>query len=129
MRSALAIACLVTARFVPFLGLVMSLIGSFLTIAVSVIFPAACHLKLFKVRIWCCRLHAHMSLSHYRTTLFAKNIANSLHSACAVALTACFLQRKLPRWRVVSDVAVLSIGIVCALSGTAASLLAIMAQS
>lgn len=43
-------ACLVAARYVPFLAYVMSLIGSFLTISVSVIFPAACHLSIFRVR-------------------------------------------------------------------------------
>ena len=34
VRTALALGALLTARFVPFLGLVMALIGSFLTIAV-----------------------------------------------------------------------------------------------
>ena len=37
------------ARFVPFLAYVMSLIRSFLTISVSVISPAACHLRIFQV--------------------------------------------------------------------------------
>ena len=39
VRTGLAISCLVTARFVPFLALLMALIGSFLTINVSLIFP------------------------------------------------------------------------------------------
>ena len=34
VRTALALGALLIARFVPFLGLVMALIGSFLTIAV-----------------------------------------------------------------------------------------------
>lgn len=34
------------ARFLPYLSLVMSLIGSFMTIAVSVVFPAVANLKL-----------------------------------------------------------------------------------
>ena len=51
MRTVLAIACLMAARFVPFLAYVMSLIGSFLTISVSVIFPAACHLSIFQARM------------------------------------------------------------------------------
>lgn len=46
VRTALALGALLTARFVPFLGLVMALIGSFLTIAVSIVCPAACHLKI-----------------------------------------------------------------------------------
>jgi vesicular inhibitory amino acid transporter len=46
VRTGLAISCLVTARFVPFLALLMALIGSFLTINVSLIFPALCHRKL-----------------------------------------------------------------------------------
>jgi solute carrier family 32 (vesicular inhibitory amino acid transporter) len=49
VRTGLAISCLVTARFVPFLALLMALIGSFLTINVSLIFPVggtlhACYL-------------------------------------------------------------------------------------
>lgn len=39
VRTALAISCLITARVVPFLALLMALIGSFLTINVSLIFP------------------------------------------------------------------------------------------
>ena len=50
VRTALACICLMAARFVPFLAYVMSLIGSFLTISVSVIFPAACHLSIFQAR-------------------------------------------------------------------------------
>ena len=41
VRTGLAISCLVTARFVPFLALLMALIGSFLTINVSLIFPVS----------------------------------------------------------------------------------------
>lgn len=39
VRTGLAVSCLITARFVPFLALLMALIGSFLTINVSLIFP------------------------------------------------------------------------------------------
>lgn len=53
-RTAVAVACLAAARFVPFLAYVMSLIGSFLTISVSVIFPAACHLRIFQVLLGLC---------------------------------------------------------------------------
>jgi hypothetical protein len=49
VRTLMAAGCLAAARFVPFLAYVMSLIGSFLTISVSVIFPAACHLSIFRV--------------------------------------------------------------------------------
>ena len=58
VRTALAGACLVAARFVPFLAYVMSLIGSFLTISVSVIFPAACHLSIFQASAWPSVLYA-----------------------------------------------------------------------
>ena len=49
MRTLLACGCLAAARFVPFLAFFMSLIGSFLTIAVSVILPVSVHLKIFQV--------------------------------------------------------------------------------
>ena len=49
MRTALALACLAAARYVPFLAYFMSLIGSFLTIAVSVVLPISLHLKIFQV--------------------------------------------------------------------------------
>lgn len=42
-RTALAIGILLAARSVPFLGQVMALVGSFLTISVSVTFPPLCH--------------------------------------------------------------------------------------
>lgn len=48
VRTGLAVSCLVTARFVSFLALLMALIGSFLTINVSLIFPALCHRRLHK---------------------------------------------------------------------------------
>ena len=49
MRTVLACACLAAARYVPFLAYFMSLIGSFLTIAVSVVLPISLHLKIFQV--------------------------------------------------------------------------------
>ena len=52
VRSLLALGCLAAARFVPFLAYFMSLIGSFLTIAVSVVLPVSLHLKLFQVHIF-----------------------------------------------------------------------------
>ena len=51
VRTGLAISCLVTARFVPFLALLMALIGSFLTINVSLIFPVGVTLHACGVRI------------------------------------------------------------------------------
>ena len=48
LRTALGLGALATAAKVPFFAVVMSLIGSFLTLTVSVIFPAACHLKVFE---------------------------------------------------------------------------------
>ena len=53
MRTALALACLAAARYVPFLAYFMSLIGSFLTIAVSVVLPISLHLKIFQVCLLC----------------------------------------------------------------------------
>ena len=49
VRTGLALACLAAGKFCPFLGLVMSLVGSLLTISVSIIYPAAVHLSIFKV--------------------------------------------------------------------------------
>ncbi|CAL8465508.1 g5044 [Coccomyxa elongata] len=82
VRTAMAGGCLAAARFVPFLAYVMSLIGSFLTISVSVIFPAACHLAIFR--------------------------------------------GKMSRRRLLWNYAVVAIGVMCALSGTAASLRALL---
>ena len=53
MRTLLACACLAAARYVPFLAYFMSLIGSFLTIAVSVVLPISLHLKIFQVCLLC----------------------------------------------------------------------------
>ena len=39
---------LLTAAKVPFFAVFMSLIGSFLTLTVSVIFPSACYLRIFE---------------------------------------------------------------------------------
>jgi len=48
VRTALALIILVAAKSVPYLAYVMSLVGSFMTISVSVTFPALCHLVLHK---------------------------------------------------------------------------------
>ena len=65
MRTLLACGCLAAARFVPFLAFFMSLIGSFLTIAVSVILPVSVHLKIFQV---CDFLTSSKSLHHHPAT-------------------------------------------------------------
>ena len=44
----MALACLTAACCVPFLALVMSLIGSLLTIGTAIILPVAIHLQIFK---------------------------------------------------------------------------------
>jgi hypothetical protein len=49
VRTAMAFGCLGTACYVPFLALVMSLIGSLLTIGTAIILPVAIHSKIFKV--------------------------------------------------------------------------------
>jgi vesicular inhibitory amino acid transporter len=43
VRTVLALAMLMAARSLPFLAYVMALVGSFMTISVSVTFPAICH--------------------------------------------------------------------------------------
>ncbi len=48
VRTLVALAILVAARSLPFLAYVMALVGSFMTISVSVTFPAFCHLTLCK---------------------------------------------------------------------------------
>ncbi len=48
VRTAIAFGCLGTACYVPFLALVMSLIGSLLTIGTAIILPVAIHSKIFK---------------------------------------------------------------------------------
>ena len=50
MRTAIGLSTLAIARYVPFLAYFMALIGSLLTVSVSIIFPAACHLRIFRVR-------------------------------------------------------------------------------
>ncbi len=44
LRTGVAIAILIAARSLPFLAYLMALVGSFMTISVSVTFPALCHL-------------------------------------------------------------------------------------
>jgi vesicular inhibitory amino acid transporter len=46
VRTGLSVLALVLAAEVPFFGVFMSLLGSFLTISVSIIFPCLAHLKL-----------------------------------------------------------------------------------
>jgi solute carrier family 32 (vesicular inhibitory amino acid transporter) len=46
-RTGLAASTLVLASKVPFFGIFMSILGSFLTLTVSVLFPCAANLKMF----------------------------------------------------------------------------------
>lgn len=46
-RTGLGLGALFLATQVPYFGQVMSIVGSFLTITVSVLFPALCYLKLY----------------------------------------------------------------------------------
>ncbi|KAL4575224.1 hypothetical protein LXL04_022066 [Taraxacum kok-saghyz] len=48
IRTALVISTLIVALTVPFFGLVMSLIGSLLSMLVSLIFPCACFLRILR---------------------------------------------------------------------------------
>ena len=50
VRTSIGLATLALARYVPFLAYVMAFIGSLLTVSVSIIFPAACHLSIFQAR-------------------------------------------------------------------------------
>ncbi|DBA74354.1 TPA: hypothetical protein ACH3X1_011127 [Trebouxia sp. C0004] len=50
-RTALGLGALLLATKVPYFGYVMAVIGSFLTITVSVIFPSLCYLKLYDSEI------------------------------------------------------------------------------
>ena len=51
IRTGLGMGSLLIAAKVPFFAVVMSLIGSFLTLTVSVVFPSACYLKMFGGRM------------------------------------------------------------------------------
>jgi len=51
LRTGLGMGSLLIAAKVPFFAVVMSLIGSFLTLTVSVVFPSACYLKMFGGRM------------------------------------------------------------------------------
>ncbi|CAN6461456.1 unnamed protein product [Victoria cruziana] len=51
IRTMLVISTLVVALSVPFFGLVMALIGSLLTMLVTLILPCACFLSILRGRI------------------------------------------------------------------------------
>ncbi|XP_062093003.1 amino acid transporter AVT1C-like [Humulus lupulus] len=51
IRTGLVISTLIVALSIPFFGLVMSLIGSFLTMLVTLILPCACYLSILRGRI------------------------------------------------------------------------------
>ncbi|CAN6227236.1 unnamed protein product [Urochloa humidicola] len=51
LRSALVVSSLVVALSVPFFGLVMSLVGSFLTMFVAYILPCACFLAILRSNV------------------------------------------------------------------------------
>lgn len=50
-RTGLGLGALFLATKVPYFGYVMAVIGSFLTITVSVIFPSLCYLKLYDAEL------------------------------------------------------------------------------
>jgi solute carrier family 32 (vesicular inhibitory amino acid transporter) len=58
VNLAVAFGVVMVARFVPYLSTVMSLVGAFLTITISIIFPAAANFKLHRqemsrgARLW-----------------------------------------------------------------------------
>ncbi|KAL1212564.1 Amino acid transporter AVT1B [Cardamine amara subsp. amara] len=51
IRSALAISTLLVGLAIPFFGLVMSLIGSFLTMLITLILPPACFLSILRRKV------------------------------------------------------------------------------
>ncbi|GMH10547.1 hypothetical protein Nepgr_012388 [Nepenthes gracilis] len=51
IRTALVISTLLVALYVPFFGLVMSLVGSLLTMLVSLILPCACYLRILRGKV------------------------------------------------------------------------------
>ncbi|RCV32863.1 hypothetical protein SEVIR_7G024500v4 [Setaria viridis] len=51
LRSALVVSSLIVALSVPFFGLVMSLVGSFLTMFVAYILPCACFLAILRNKV------------------------------------------------------------------------------
>ncbi|KAF4346812.1 hypothetical protein G4B88_013282 [Cannabis sativa] len=51
IRTGLVISTLIVALSIPFFGLVMSLIGSFLTMLVTLILPCVCYLSILRGRI------------------------------------------------------------------------------
>ena len=46
-RTGLGLGALLLATSIPYFGYFMAVIGSFLTLTVSVIFPSACYLRLY----------------------------------------------------------------------------------
>ena len=50
-RTGLALVALMLATKVPYFAYVMAIIGSFLTLTVSVVFPSLCYLKLYNKSI------------------------------------------------------------------------------
>ncbi|MCD9645781.1 Amino acid transporter avt1b [Datura stramonium] len=53
IRTALAISTLLVGLSVPFFGLVMALIGSLLTMLVTLILPCVCFLRILKGKTSC----------------------------------------------------------------------------
>nr|GMC48443.1 vacuolar amino acid transporter 1 [Ipomoea batatas] len=51
IRTALVVSSLIVGLLIPFFGLVMSLIGSFLTMLVTLILPCACYLSILRGKI------------------------------------------------------------------------------
>ncbi|CAH9106437.1 unnamed protein product [Cuscuta epithymum] len=51
IRTALVISSLIVGLLIPFFGLVMSLIGSFLTMLVTLILPCACYLSILRGKL------------------------------------------------------------------------------
>jgi len=48
MRTSIVVSSVIVALFVPFFGYIMAFIGAFLSVAISLLFPCLCYLKMHK---------------------------------------------------------------------------------
>ena len=51
LRTLIVISTVIVALSVPFFGLLMALIGSFLSASVSIILPCLCYLKIYRLQL------------------------------------------------------------------------------
>lgn len=134
VRTALALAILFVAKSLPFLAYVMALVGSFMTISVSVTFPALCHLAIHRGRLSASKVRARARRARgprWAHGMEAQVIGPRsvcvlhplpLHKGGVPTSAACCLQ-------VALNYLVALIGIVCTASGTLASMKSLAAKA